>query len=139
MGGDTRIYTPAEAKDTEVILAKHLLENAETLDGNDEYDCFRWFENPLGQQIDLLRLISADLNSHVYCIAWQSLVDAFIYHHFEAGRMVRSLIHGCTHGGWEVVAGKPELWEAELLFDPVTKKHLLQEVKDAASRTEIID
>jgi hypothetical protein len=61
-----------------------------------------------------LRLLSAQLKTDVLWLAFQSVVDAFQFHHWIAGTHVRSLVYGC--GGpeermWERVEGKAEPWE----------------------------
>lgn len=66
-----------------------------------------------------LRDLSLRLATDVLWLLFQSVVDAFEYHHWHAGAQLRSLVFGC-HGQertWERCAGQPEPWEREAMFD----------------------
>lgn len=65
-----------------------------------------------------LQALSARLKSDVIWLSFQSLVDAFQYHHWEDGKLVRSLVYGCFENEreWEKVEGTPEPWESVVFF-----------------------
>jgi hypothetical protein len=66
-----------------------------------------------------LRDLSARLETDVLWLTFQSLVDAFEYHHWDAGQHLRTLVFGC-HGEerkWERSEGQAEPWERDAIFD----------------------
>lgn len=64
-----------------------------------------------------LQSLSARLKSDVVWLSFQSVVDAFKFHHWRDGNHVRSLTYGCLNQGeWERVEGDPEPWEAKVIF-----------------------
>jgi hypothetical protein len=67
---------------------------------------------------ELLEL-SVRLAADVLWLAFQSVVDAFEYHHWRAGAHLRSLVFGCygQELTWERSEGQPEPWEREAIFD----------------------
>src|SRR6266446_7866842 len=54
--------------------------------------------------------ISSRLNTDVIWLSFQSVVDAFEFHHWRAGDLLRSLVFGCykEERTWETVSGEPE-------------------------------
>jgi hypothetical protein len=75
---------------------------------------------------DLMEL-SSRLKTDVLWLAFQSVVDAFQFHHWRAGEHLRSLVYGVmSQGTWERAEGTPEPWEREVFFDPRELKELLE-------------
>lgn len=67
---------------------------------------------------DLIEL-SSQLDTDVIWLAFQSVVEAFKFHHWHAGQHVRSLIYGCySEHTWDRVDGTPEPWEQDIFFAP---------------------
>ena len=66
-----------------------------------------------------LRELSARLSTDVLWLAFQSVVDAFEYHHWRDGALLRTLVFGCYggEGTWERAEGRIEPWEPEAIFD----------------------
>jgi hypothetical protein len=89
------------------------------------------FEPP---EDDLARL-SARLGTDVLWLAFQSVVDAFEFHHWRAGRLVRSLVYGChrEERTWERAEGESEPWEAGAIFGPEQLAHALRYADEAAA------
>lgn len=65
-----------------------------------------------------LQALSAKLKTDVIWLSFQSAVDAFQYHHWTAGKHLRSLVYGCFENEreWERVEGAPQPWEANVFF-----------------------
>jgi hypothetical protein len=81
------------------------------------------FEAP---ERDLLEL-SAQLKTDVVWLSFQSVVDAFQFHHWRAGEQLRSLVYGCMdERTWERAEGTPEPWERAVFFDEERLKHALE-------------
>ena len=70
--------------------------------------------------VDVLLKLSSALGTDVIWLSFQSVVDAFEFHHWRAGQALRVLIYGCykEQGLWENIAGTPEPWEREAFFPP---------------------
>lgn len=66
-----------------------------------------------------LRDLSARLATDVLWLAFQSVADAFEYHHWDSGLHLRSLVFGCRveERTWERAEGVAEPWEREAIFD----------------------
>lgn len=66
-----------------------------------------------------LRDLSARLDTDVLWITFQSVVDAFEFHHWRKGVALRGLAFGCRaeERTWERVEGEPEPWEASAFED----------------------
>jgi hypothetical protein len=116
MGTLNAIYVRATNPDTAAALvAKHSAAYTEA--GMDFYaidqpdDHFRCPERQLSE-------LSADLRTDVIWLSFQSVVDAFQFHHWRDGKHLRSLVYGCFENEreWERVEGTPEPWEASMFF-----------------------
>jgi hypothetical protein len=83
------------------------------------------FEPP---EADLAQL-SVRLSTDVLWLGFQSVVDAFEFHHWRDGRYLRALVFGC-HGPeertWERAVGEPEAWESGAIFDLEHLAHALR-------------
>ena len=88
-------------------------------------------------ETDLARL-SADLDTDVLWLAFQSAADAFEFHHWRDGRHLRALVFGCRgeERTWERADGEPEAWEREAIFDPGHLAHALR-YADAGEAAEL--
>jgi hypothetical protein len=65
-----------------------------------------------------VRDLSRQLATDVLWLSFQSVVDAFAFHHWRAGAPVRSLVYGYFEERvWERVEGTQEPWEAQAFFD----------------------
>ena len=65
-----------------------------------------------------MEALSARLKTDVIWLSFQSAVDAFQYHHWNDGKLVRSLVYGCfeKEREWERVEGTPQPWESGVFF-----------------------
>jgi hypothetical protein len=74
------------------------------------------FEAPESELAEL----STRFDTDVIWLGFQSAVDAFQFHHWLAGRQLRSLVFGCfgPERTWERADGTPEPWERDTFFDP---------------------
>jgi len=87
---------------------------------------------------DELLFLSQTLLTDVLWITFQSAADAFEFHHWKAGKLLRSLIFGGkVQGIWERVDGVPEAWERDTFFEARQLKSLLEDEEDAAKRNQI--
>ncbi|EEF57132.1 hypothetical protein [Pedosphaera parvula] len=75
--------------------------------------------------------LSKDYSTDVFWLAFQSSVDAFQFHHWKVGVMVRSLVYGCfqEERTWERVEGIREPWEKLVFFDPMKLERELKYLK----------
>lgn len=66
-----------------------------------------------------LAALSAHLATDVFWLGFQSVVDAFQFHHWRSGQYIRALVYGAfQERTWERVDGEAEPWEREVLFSP---------------------
>lgn len=88
---------------------------------------------------DGLVRLSAELNTDVIWLSFQSTVDAFEFHHWRAGVTLRSLVFGCykDERTWELVEGEPEPWEREAFFDAKGLRFPLEYAKTDEKRREL--
>lgn len=71
--------------------------------------------------------ISAKLDTDVIWLSFQSTVDAFQFRHWQAGKLVRSLVFGCYEERmWTEAEGQPEPWERAAFFDAKALKISLE-------------
>ena len=93
------------------------------------------FEAP---EFDLSDL-SARFNTDVMWLGFQSVVDAFQFHHWRSGRAMRNLVYGCfaEERTWERSEGEPEPWERTVLFGQKELAHRLKYAGDDAEREEL--
>ena len=82
--------------------------------------------------------ISTRLDTDVIWLSFQSSVDAFEYHHWRSGDLLRSLVYGCykEERTWESVGGHPEDWEREILFDPDRLETAIEFAEDDDQKDE---
>jgi hypothetical protein len=74
------------------------------------------FEPPESELAELSKRLETD----AIWLGFQSAVDAFQFHHWLAGKRLRSLVFGCfgPERTWERAEGNPEPWERDTFFDP---------------------
>jgi hypothetical protein len=73
--------------------------------------------------------LSSKLGTEVIWLSFQSVVDAFQFHHWQSGILARSLVFGCfgeEERTWNRVEGQPEPWEREAFFEPRMLGNLLR-------------
>jgi hypothetical protein len=73
--------------------------------------------------------LSVDFSTDVIWLSFQSVVDAFEFHHWRGGQALRSLVYGCykEERMWERVEGEAEPWEREAFFSPYPAKMVVLE------------
>lgn len=83
--------------------------------------------------------ISLRLNTDVIWLSFQTVVDAFEFHHWRSGDLVRSLVYGCykEERTWEIVEGAPEPWEEKVFFHPERLKIPLEFAEDKNRAEEL--
>jgi hypothetical protein len=83
--------------------------------------------------------LSASLGVDVIWLSFQSVVDAFQFHHWHKGRHARALVYGCfaDERTWERVEGEAEPWEREVLFDEEGLEHVLEFTDSDEQREEL--
>jgi hypothetical protein len=86
-----------------------------------------------------LSALSERLGTDVLWLSFQSLVDAFQFHHWCKGKRVRSLVFGCfvEERTWESVEGSAEPWEREVFFDVEELAFALKHARDDGERAEL--
>jgi len=133
------VYVRAVADDTaitEAIRAK--FPNAE-VEANSQFRGITLpseaFEAPEG---DLMEL-SSRLETDVLWLSFQSTVDAFQFHHWRAGKHLRSLVYGCfvNERMWERAEGMSEPWERDVFFAQEALKLGLQYLKGDDAKREM--
>ena len=87
----------------------------------------------------ILANLSAQLGTDVMWMSLQSAVDAFQFHHWKAGKHIRSLVYGCfqEERTWERAEGEPEPWERDVFFNPKDLEFELKWANDEAQRQEL--
>jgi len=83
--------------------------------------------------------LSSRLTTDVIWLGFQSVVDAFQFHHWRAGEHLRSLVYGVfkDERTWERADGFPEPWERRVLFDQRKLEDRLQYPESDQERREL--
>jgi hypothetical protein len=84
--------------------------------------------------------LSDRLSTDVLWLSFQSLVDAFQFHHWRDGAHLRALVFGCygrNERTWERVEGSSEPWERDAFFGDPVKLDIFSEFADKAARAEL--
>lgn len=116
MGTWNAFYVKASANDSAAIGAIRARFPAAELESTTEFIGARMpddaFEAPERDLSDL----SSKLKSDVLWLGFQSAVDAFQFHHWRAGKRLRTLVYGCfcEERTWERIEGEPEPWEPDV-------------------------
>jgi len=137
MGTLNAIYVRAADSDTTAaLLAKYPAAYTEARTDfyaiNQPDDQFLCLEGELCE-------LSGELGTDVMWLSFQSVVDAFQFHHWREGKHLRSLVYGCfeQERTWERVDGRPEPWERRALFDPGRLAIALEYTKDPDERRDL--
>ena len=79
--------------------------------------------------------LSARLHTDVFWLSFQSVVDAFQFHHWLNGEHLRALVYGCyeEERTWERAEGTTEPWERTIFFP---EERLEWALEDAAPREQ---
>src|SRR5207249_10819767 len=88
---------------------------------------------------DALVGLSSDLDTDVIWLSFQSVVDAFQFHHWRGGSLLRSLVFGCygdEERTWNQVEGQCEPWEREAFFEPQKLGWLVQDAQSDEEEQE---
>ena len=83
--------------------------------------------------------LSVDLRTDVIWLSFQSVVDAFQFHHWRDGKHLRSLVYGCfeQERTWERVEGSPESWERQAIFNHGRLAIVLKYTEDPGERRKL--
>jgi len=92
------------------------------------------YQPPLAELKDLSKRLTTD----VIWLAFQSVVDAFEFHHWNNGVYLRGLAYGCyvEERTWDQVYGEAEPWESKAFFQPSELELLLQYVGSDTEKEE---
>jgi hypothetical protein len=93
------------------------------------------FEPPERKLMDLSLRMATD----VIWLSFQSVVDAFQFHHWRAGEHLRTLVYGAfkEERTWERVEGSPEPWERQVLLDQSELENRLEYSDSDYERQEL--
>src|SRR4029453_826379 len=93
------------------------------------------FEPPERKLMDL----SLRMTTDVIWLGFQSVVDAFQFHHWRAGEHLRSLVYGCfaEERTWERADGTPEPWEREVFFGQTELARALEFLESDDDKREV--
>jgi hypothetical protein len=93
------------------------------------------FEPPERKLMDL----SLRMTTDVIWLGFQSVVDAFQFHHWRAGEHLRTLVYGAfkEERTWERVEGSREPWERQVLFDQGKLEDRLEYSESDQERQEL--
>lgn len=85
-----------------------------------------------------LGALSKRLKTDVIWLAFQSVVDAFEFHHWNNGACLRSLVYGCygEERTWDQVQGQAELWESEAFFQTSDLESLIEYAESDTRKEE---
>jgi|GEM_PF-990166 len=131
VGTPNAIYVRAtEPAKVAALSAEH--PTAYTEPGSEFYAIDQESTNFVPPETDLASL-SDRLGTDVLWLGFQSLVDAFQFHHWRSGKHVRALVFGCfeQERTWERVEGEGEAWERATFFDD---KRLARRLEWASSQ-----
>ena len=80
---------------------------------------------------ETLRELSRKLSADVIYLAFQSVVDAFMYFRWNSGTLSRCLTYGCLEERtWERIEGTPEPWEKMVFFNEQALKSAVENSDD---------
>jgi hypothetical protein len=109
------------------------------LEPGPEFTGFTLSHDDFEPPIDELAELSAIFGTDIIWLSFQSVVDAFQFHHWREGTLLRSLVYGC-HGDdermWTQIDGQPEPWEQAALFNPSSLKFSLECAQSEEDKAE---
>lgn len=81
-----------------------------------------------------LVLLSSELDGEVVLLAWHSVVNAFVFGHWQGGRTLRVLEFACDPNPcWSRVEGEPESWEQFAFW---SRSAFIESLDDATNEEE---
>jgi len=119
MGTGNVLYVRSSGDSTTSAIRK-MFPNAKVESGQDFIGVTLAADDDGSPTCDLAKL-STEFRTDVVWLSFQSVVDAFQFRHWLAGKLVRSLVFGCygdEERMWNEVDGQPEPWERKAFFDP---------------------
>jgi len=139
MGTFNAFYVRAAANDDAMVAAIRAKFPEAEVEADTEYWSVQLSEDAYEPPERELADLSARLKADVIWLGFQSVVDAFQFHHWRAGEHLRALVYGCfkAERTWERVEGRPEPWEREILFDRKRLASHLKYVRDASQKREL--
>lgn len=106
--------------------------HAESHCENQDYSGFILATNHFQVDFDVMSSLSNSHQGDLLWLTFQSVVDAFQYHRWREGELMRSLVYGCfaEERTWESIAGKPDAWESQVLFSQEALSSALSSADD---------
>ncbi len=138
MGTLNAFYVRAQADNGEVIAAIHEWIPDAEIEATPQFLGVMMPEDAFEAPEAELEALSSRFGTDVIWLAFQSVVDAFEFHHWRAGERVRTLVYGCfqEERTWERVEGQAEPWEREAFFRQRWLEPLLEYARSEAEREE---
>ena len=86
-----------------------------------------------------LAKLSSDFGADVIWLRFHDATETFEFHHWGAGKLLRSLVFGCyeKERTWERVEGTAEPWEREAIFDSRNLRWALEDAKSNEEKQEL--
>lgn len=138
MGTQNAFYVRGSQNDGVTVAAIRQIFNSVLVDAETEF--VRVVLSPTNYVAPEWQLaeLSSRLHTDVIWLGFQSVVDAFQFHHWWNGVHLRALVYGCffEERTWERAEGAPECWERDVFF---TREGLISALAyaDASERTEL--
>src|SRR5688572_25411670 len=119
MGTRNAFYVKAPTGDNAASSAIRVKFPAAQMDSSPHFIGVRMADDAFEAPERDLAELSSQLSTDVIWLGLQSAVDAFQFHHWQAGKHLRSLVFGCfaEERTWERIEGEPEPWERDVFFD----------------------
>jgi len=125
MGTWNAFYVRAAEDSAAMVIAKEFPEGEMEHEG--EFIGVKMGDEEFEAPVEKLSAVSRRLGTDVIWLGFQSVVDAFVFHHWQNGELVRSLVYGCMEERvWETVDGSSEAWEREAFFPEDQLKLVLE-------------
>lgn len=136
MGTSNAFYVRSNLDELKPHLPK--FSNAK-VEAGDEFVGVNLAETAFEPPAEKLLQLSLDLKTDVIWLSFQSVVDAFKFHHWENGFLRRSLVFGCyeEERTWEKAEGSPELWEREVFFSEDQLQRWLGFMESEAEKSDL--
>jgi hypothetical protein len=108
---------------------------------NDSFCAIRFADDDFDPPMTVLESLSNRCGTDVFWLSFQSAADAFSFHLWRSGELVRSLVFGCgkEERTWERATGTPEPWEAEVFFGLEDLRQLLTFIDDESERRALVN
>jgi hypothetical protein len=138
MGTLNAVYVRANGASIEAAVRK--IFPTATIEAGQGFTGFILANDTFEPPHDDLCNLSEEFGTDVIWLSFQSVVDAFQFHHWHEGSLLRSLVYGCygdEERTWNQVDGDPETWEGAALFDPEGLKISLKYVQSDDEKREL--